>query len=461
MPDDRIATPPWTLALALGAVSPAFRDQLQARLPPALVSAHPATQLVVLEETTDALWDLVQRTDTAPWDACLMTSELHGTRSLVELVYTLHQKWPAVQVAVLITQLTSEARQLIAHCATYGLYNLLVSAEVTIPDLVTLLTVPASRDALVPYLDPGTPIWLPLAEASSADPVPDPASSPLTSWRSVSALRRLQWFRRAQEATDAEDPEAARADPPGPPRPVPSARGAPLWIRRRIWLVLGASGGVGTSTLVAALALRWSQHWGFTVGVLDAAPTGGYLNVALGAQIAETGWESGETLDVVAGTWQKRHWLVPRGTGAGTSARKTDVIPYVEAIRQAPVDVWLVDGGLDMRLIGRGAPLWDGILGVVRLDAPGSYAAHRWVPLWRDAPAFAGVAVMQHQARALHVSDWTRQWHAPILSVWPPEDGAGVWQRQHLPPSWQARCDDLTPQLLGSAIVPTRSGRSV
>ncbi len=451
---------PWTLGLALGAVSPAFRDQLQARLPSELASVHPQTQVTVPGETTDALWDLIHRTQTAPWDACFLTSELHGTRSLVETIYALHQKWPTMHLAIMVTRVTAEMRQLIAHCATYALYNIFVGPTITLPDLVTLLTVLSPRERVVPYLDPSTSIWLPPSgDAPDAEDGHDPGTpaSPLAGWRSSSALRRLQWFRRTQEA-----PEPERTEPldgpeerlPETSRPKPakaSPKPAPLWLRRRLWLVLGASGGVGTSTLVAALALRWSQHWGFTVGVLDAAPTGGYLNVALGAQIAETGWETGDALEVVAGTWGSGHWLVPHGTGPGSFARKTDVMPYVEALRRTPIDVWLVDGGMDMSLIGRGRSVWDGIIGVARVDRPGSYAATRWVPVWAEAAAFAGVVIMQHHAGALHRSDWHQHWHAPVLGVWPAADGLSLWRHQRLPVSWQDPCDALTPVLLGQA----------
>lgn len=258
-------------------------------------------------------------------------------------------------------------------------------------------------------------------------------------WHRLTAKQRQFWRKqsdRAAAAATAKPPEAA-----SPPMSV---------VRRRVWLVLGASGGVGTTTLVAALALWWAHRWPLTVGVIDASATGGFVGLPLGVELVHEGWEAGHPLPLVAGRWHQRHWLVPQGIAPGRRPGGADVVPTVAAARQAPVDVWLVDGGLDVTLIGRGAAWWDGVVAVVRPDWPSVHAATRLASVWRDAPAFAGVVLMQHRPGRVTPGDWTDVWQVPVLAVVPPGGEAvdALWRHGRVPDAWHPVCDQLTRQML-------------
>jgi hypothetical protein len=213
---------------------------------------------------------------------------------------------------------------------------------------------------------------------------------------------------------------------------------------------VGASGGSGVTTLTAALALTWAHRLPVTVGVLDASPSGGFVGLPLGADLVEAGWESGQPLTAVAGTWRRRHWLVPQGLAFGRRGGLPDVVPLVAEARRAPVDLWLVDGGLDASLLGRGAAWWDGILAVVRADWPGWHAAQRWAPLWREQPAFAGVVLMQHRPGPVHPADWAAAWHVRVLAVIPPAPDAleAFWRDGRVPTAWVPIVDRLSQEML-------------
>lgn len=281
----------------------------------------------------------------------------------------------------------------------------------------------------------------PTATPSTAPSSSTDAASPTSIWARLTTQRRRLW----QDRTHSSELEAPKppsdppvAEPPRKRKPAPPAPAVSV-VRRRYWLILGAAGGVGTSTLVAALAWHWAQKFALRVGVIDASPTGGYLNLALGAELVDTGWESGHALEDVAGTWHRQHWLVPRGLSGPVQA-SADVIPWLAAVRPAPIDVWLVDGGLDWTLLGRGAAWWDGILGVVRPDWPALHAATRATAIWRDAPAFVGVVFVAHHPDPVAVQDWTDLWHVPTFGPLPaaPRDVDALWHGRGIPAAWDA-----------------------
>lgn len=162
-------------ALALGTVSEPFRVQLFDRLPTALHAAQPdrTWSLHALTDSTDALWDCLDQEPVAPWTTLLVTSELYGSRSLAETLIAIRKKWPTVRIAVIVSRLTQDTRQLIANCAAFQIYNVRVGDKFTVSQIVELLTQDFSWDAVQPYLD--APATMTLPTASSA-PSPAPVS---------------------------------------------------------------------------------------------------------------------------------------------------------------------------------------------------------------------------------------------------------------------------------------------
>lgn len=419
--------------VALGAVSETFRRLLPQQLTDALyaLTNQPWTVTSIPDSSTDALWDYVAARDTPPWTALLVTSELYGTLSLAQTLANIRHKWPTLHITVIVHTLTTVTRQLIATCAAQQIYSVVIGEPLTARRIAEALTQDGTWEDLRPYLTEAVPVTLSTPEAP--DPSPSSPPSPAAAadpWTIRDRQRRSRWL-------------GQRFAPATPPASTPRL------IRRRTWLVLGASGGAGTSSLVAALAKTWLTL-DLTVGVIDASPTGGFLGLPLGCELVDRGWESGYPLSQIAGTWQRHHWLLPRGVGPGASGSPGDLIPYLAELRKAPVDVWLVDGGLDLSLMGRGAAWWDGILAVVRPEWPGLHAATRLAPVWREAPGFVGVVVMQHAFGPVTAGDWAATWHVPVLAVVPPADDARdtLWRRGRIPDLWRSALTTLTRRVL-------------
>lgn len=204
-------------------------------------------------------------------------------------------------------------------------------------------------------------------------------------------------------------------------------------VSRRRWLVLGAAGGVGTSTVVAALARYWARTLTLRVGVVDASPTGGYLPLAFGRDPVDTGWDQLHNAAVVsiAQSWGRRHWLIPRSVAGSAQA---DVRPVLMALAAAPADVWIVDGGTDWALLHDVTPDWDAVVGVVRPDMPAVRAVAAALRQWQAHPRFLGtIVVQQRPGEALSDTDSAE-------TTWPPwpADAAGVdrlWQGRGIPAS--------------------------
>jgi len=161
--------------LAFGAVSGEFRQSLMAQLPIALHAAQPTVSwsLTALPDSTDGLWEVAQTAGEPPWTALLVTSELYGSISLAQTLVNIRHKWPTLHIAVIVSALTTETRQLIATCAAHQIYQVLLGDQLTARRIAEALTQDGTWENLRPYLTEAVPVTLPTGPA----PVP-PSASP-------------------------------------------------------------------------------------------------------------------------------------------------------------------------------------------------------------------------------------------------------------------------------------------
>ncbi len=161
--------PAGVYGLALGAVSESFRTQLVGQLPSALQRHDRSGQMTLCDDSTDAFTALLEQDPGAPppWTALLVTTELTGTRPLADTLVALKQRWPQVRYAVIVPKLTQETRQLIATCAAFQCFNVLVGTTFQLSQIVQVLTTDATWDHIQPYLAHET-ITLPASAATPA-----------------------------------------------------------------------------------------------------------------------------------------------------------------------------------------------------------------------------------------------------------------------------------------------------
>lgn len=157
----------FVLAMALGDVSTSFRTQLEERLPHAFPDYATVT-LRSLGDVTDALLPYLDAED-PPGTTLLITSQLAGTVSPAELLVRFHQRFPRLHLALIVSELTPETRQLIATCAAFQMYNVLVGDEFTLSQIVQLVTTPFTWEHVQPYLSVTTKITLPSSSDRPAD----------------------------------------------------------------------------------------------------------------------------------------------------------------------------------------------------------------------------------------------------------------------------------------------------
>lgn len=177
LPSSAAPAPDAVCALALGAVLGEFRQSLAAQLPTALHAADPTLtwSLVTAPDSTDGLWDAVAAQATPPWTTLVVTSELYGSLSLAQTLVNIRQHWPSVRIAVMVSQLTAETRQLIATCAAHRIYNVLLGRDLTAANIAAAVTRDGRWEDLQPYLTEA--VTVPLASAAPA-PAPPAAAPP-------------------------------------------------------------------------------------------------------------------------------------------------------------------------------------------------------------------------------------------------------------------------------------------
>lgn len=366
-----------------------------------------------------------------------------GGLPLGEALRQFRLRRPAVRCLLCLGPPTPETAALKQRAASLGVTDWVDDPPDLYGALIAALAQPRTLADVLPELagDPAPPPADP-APPPSAAPRPDPAPDPPATPRFSGLPRRLLWQRRAATAP------AAGPDPGESPRVVQARR----------LVVLGATGGAGVSSLVAALAGQW-HRWGLAVAVVDAASTGGWLPVAFGGEPVPVGWDLAVDPARAWHVVRPGLWLLPQSGGPRPPLRADQHAERLKAALAAgPVTPWpalLVDGGSDPGWLGALAGLVEASVLVVPAHPAGWYAGARLAAIARAvALPCAGVVVTRRRLPGQPLGvDAAAAWGLGSLADFPEEPALwdALWQDPRRAEGLAARIEPLAGALVRPA----------
>lgn len=346
----------------------------------------PEAMLATVRTPLDALWvDL---------------AVLHGdSRALKQL----RLKRPELRILVGYDADLTPPNPLMAQLVALGIYDLIPSSQSLDSALAHRANIADAarwqleQDALLPE------------SGSTADPFLSPA-----------ARRRTLWRSHLTPAAEEETRPAASIRIVRPPR----------------LLIVGSHGGVGTSSLVAAIGRAWHRD-GVPVALVDAARHGGWLPLAWAGDPIAIGWDGGLK---PAAAWRSLdrdlYLLAQSGPERTFPPTPDDSDRLIAALRQAPTPAgagWLIDGGSDWGWSEGLADWLDALVLVTTADPVGVQCGARALNILRAASVpILGLVVNRRTAGQPAGKDIAAAHGVPCMADW--SERGDVWQAL-----WQGR----------------------
>lgn len=210
-------------------------------------------------------------------------------------------------------------------------------------------------------------------------------------------------------------------------------------VRPRRLLMIGSHGGVGTSSLVVALAKAWAGI-GVSVAVVDAARHGGWLPLAWHQAPLEAGWDRGLTPEAA---WYRvsdqTYLLAQSGLSRSAEPGPDQVRRLHAAFAHSPVPsdaAWIIDGGANPAWCGALQDFIDGTVLVTSATPTGQYAgARQHTILAAGGPPLWGLIINRHRGQQPTARDIARSWDGTALAEIPehPEAWDAFWEKGMAP----------------------------
>lgn len=220
-------------------------------------------------------------------------------------------------------------------------------------------------------------------------------------------------------------------------------------VRPRRILVLGSHGGVGTSSIVVALAKAWAGI-GLRVAVVDVAQHGGWLPLAWAGEPVDSGWDAGPHPE---DAWRlvspQTYLLAQSGLQRGTapSPEGPCLGRLQEALGRSPIPpdaVWIIDGGATPGWMGGLRTFIDGTILVTSATTQGQYAGARQRAILAAGGApLLGIVVTRHHGTQPKARDIAESWRTTALA-----------QIADQPAVWDAVWNGEVPAAVRDALAP-------
>lgn len=147
----------WTdavCAVAWGSRPPKAWAGGSAPISAALAQLTPGTtwSIVAISDTTDAVWSAAATHTVPPWTVLCLSATLPGQLPLVQLLLQLRRRWPTLRIVVWIPERTADTATLVATCAAYGIYNVVIGSDLPIDRWAALIVRDGQWTDVAPYL---------------------------------------------------------------------------------------------------------------------------------------------------------------------------------------------------------------------------------------------------------------------------------------------------------------------
>lgn len=313
-----------------------------------------------------------------------------------------------------------------------------------------------------PHLSPPHPLMAQLVGLGIYDLVPDTKSLLDVLTQRATFADAARWHAELPTTTTQSTPIDAFLSP--------SAEGRTLWhkhlvgsaprktprdlertriLRPRRLLVVGSQGGVGTSSIVAALAKAW-EVIGMPVVAVDASRHGGWLPLAWSGEPVDIGWDAGLKPEAAWRLVSRQTYLLAQ-SGLARSAEPGPDPQFIERLHTAfarspaPSEaVWIIDAGTAPGWSGALQHFIDGTILVTTATTTGQYAgARQHAILAAGGPPLLGVIVNRHQSGHPNARAIAESW-----------DGTALAEIPEHPAAWEAFWDGRTPAAVSDALGP-------